>query len=388
MERNLVDGGANAAYPCWLGDRNREPALCRVVSAALATLAFLASGIFAQVAVAQTEEAEEIPADLTHPFMQVDLSRFSSPSGIPAVDPPTDQQVKVAELGRRLFFDPILSSDHSTSCATCHRPEYAFSSRLRLPKGVNDQEGERHAPSLVNRHLGTVQFWDGRAETLEDQALLPIENELELNSSIPEVLKRLEASQEYQQQFAAVFEDGITMDNLAKAIADFERMLVNAESRIDRFVTARDSVLSKSERQGLWLYESKGGCWQCHTGQNYSDEQFHNTGVSWGKDFGRFDHTANESHKGQFKTPTLRNVALTGPYMHDGSFETLHDVVEFYNRGGGKNPNLDSKMKPLNLNPQEVADLVAFLKALNGRYTWESAEVAGSQPDVSDDDAD
>lgn len=308
--------------------------------------------------------------------MQVDLTTFSSPAGIPHVDQPDESQIRIAELGRHLFFDPLLSSDGSTSCATCHRPENGFSTPQTIAEGVGGRKGKRHPPSLVNRHMGTSQFWDGRVASLEEQALEPIKNKDELASSVPDVLKRLNASDEYRKMFAAAFEDGITKENLAAAIAGFERILINAESRIDRFVTARESILSKSERQGLWLYESKGGCWQCHAGQNYTDEKFHNTGVSWGKDFGRFDHTQDDAHKGQFKTPTLRNIALTAPYMHDGSIKTLREVVEFYNRGGDDNPNMDPKMKPLDLSEQEIDDLVAFLEALNGRYAWESTNTS------------
>ncbi len=311
------------------------------------------------------------PADLNHPFLQVDLSQSYSPAGIPEVSALDPRQLEIVNLGRRLFFDPMLSVDGTTSCATCHRPEHGFSTPEALPKGVADRPAKRHAPAILNRHLGTVQFWDGRMNTLEEQALQPIVTENELANTLAAVLQSLAESEEYRQAFESAFEDGITRDNLASAIAGFERILVTGESPIDRFVTARESVLTKSERQGLWLYESKGGCWQCHSGQNYSDEQFHNTGVSWGLDLGRFDHTGDEAHKGQFKTPTLRNVALTAPFMHDGSMRTLREVVEFYNAGGKPNPHLDSRIKPLNLTDQEIDDLVAFLKALNGRYLWE-----------------
>ena len=318
--------------------------------------------------------------NLDHPFLKVDLTFTTSPVGIPNVEKLSERQQKVAVLGRRLFFDPILSVDGSTSCATCHQPEHGFSSPLALPKGVGNRQGKRHAPAILNRHLGKSQFWDGRAATLEEQALKPIETDDEMGNTIEAVLKQLEESKEYRQAFAAAFDDGITRKNLAAAIAGFERLLVTAESPIDRFVTANESILTKSQRQGLWLYESKGGCWKCHAGQNYSDEEFHNTGVSWGSDTGRFEHTNNDEHKGQFKTPTLRNVAITAPYMHDGSIKSLREVVEFYNRGGGKNGSLDPFIKPLNLSDQEINDLVAFLEALNGRYLWESTTLAADEP--------
>ena len=330
-------------------------------------------------------QEETPPADLNHPFMNVDLTPTRSPVGIPEVAPIDEKELQRANLGRRLFFDTALSVDGTTSCATCHRPENGFSSPLTLPKGVGDRVAKRHAPAILNRHLGSVQFWDGRMTTLEEQALQPIETENELANSIDAVLKTLTESPEYRTAFEAAFADGVTKENLAKAIASFERIIITAESPIDRFVTARESVLTKAQRQGLWLYESKGGCWQCHTGQNYSDEQFHNTGVSWGKgDLGRFEHTSDEAHRGQFKTPTLRNVAMTAPYMHDGSIKSLREVVEFYNDGGTRNPNLDSKMKPLELTEQEINDLVEFLKALNGRYIWETSV---TDPSANDSDA-
>jgi len=328
------------------------------------------------------------PADLNHPFMEVDLTPANSPLGIPEIGPLSEQELQRVNLGRRLYFDTALSVDGTTSCATCHRPENGFSSPLTLPKGVGDRIAKRHAPAILNRHLGSIQFWDGRMTTLEQQALQPIETENELANTIDAVLKTLNESPEYRTAFAAAFTDGITKENLAKAIASFERIIITGESPIDRFVTARESVLTKAQRQGLWLYESKGGCWQCHAGQNYSDEEFHNTGVSWGQgDLGRFEHTGEDAHRGQFKTPTLRNVGITAPYMHDGSIKTLREVVEFYNEGGTHNPHLDQKMKPLDLTEQEIDDLVEFLKALNGRYIWETSNNARASADPESESA-
>ncbi len=158
----------------------------------------------------------------------------------------------------------------------------------------------------------------------------------------------------------------MTAANLGRALASFERVLLRGDSAIDRFRRKGDTrAMTVRERQGLWLYESKGRCWRCHAGANFTDEAYHNTGVGWGKaDLGRFAVTKKEADRGRFKTPTLRGVSLTGPYMHDGSLATLEDVVEFYNRGGGANPNLDPVLAPLNLSKDEVRDLVAFLKAL------------------------
>ncbi len=308
-------------------------------------------------------------------FVAMDLRRVVDQTGLPEVEQFTDEELRRVELGRRLFFDTLLSSDGKLSCATCHQPAYGFSSPDALPPGVAGRRGRRNAPSLVNRRWGSLQFWDGRAATLEDQALEPIESENELASSVDEVLQKLGEHDEYPALFDEAFEGGVTRANLATAIAEFERFLVSGNSRIDQFVAARESAdLTRSERRGLWVYESKGGCWKCHSGPNYTDEAFHNTGVSWGReplDLGRHEVTGEESHMGQFKTPTLRNVALTAPYMHDGSLTTLREVIDFYDRGGNENPNHDRKMKRLDLSSQEKEDLEAFLRALTGRHLWD-----------------
>ena len=269
-------------------------------------------------------------------------------------------------LGRRLFFDPILSHDGSVACATCHRPDHGFASPDARPRGIGGKEGTRRAPSLLNRAYGTAFFWDGRTKSLEEQALEPIANPVEMGSNVPDAVNRLKANAGYKEQFAATFDDGITPKNLGRALASFERVLLRGDSPIDRFREkgARDAM-TDAERHGLWLYESKGQCWRCHSGKTFSDESFHNTGVSWGgDDLGRHAVTKADADRGRYKTPSLRGVKLTPPYMHDGSLKTLDDVVEFYNKGGGTNANLDPVVRPLGLSKEELADLVAFLKAL------------------------
>jgi cytochrome c peroxidase len=187
-----------------------------------------------------------------------------------------------------------------------------------------------------------------------------------MGSKLADVVKRLQEHEQYKTLFEKAFPDGVTAANLGNAIAGFERVLLRGDSAVDRFRRKGDhAALTPAERHGLWLYESKGRCWRCHSGANFTDEQFHNTGVSWGKgDLGRFAVTKNDNDRGKFKTPTLRGAALTGPYMHDGSLKTLEDVIDFYNRGGGANPNLDSVLGSLGLTNEEMSDLVAFLKAL------------------------
>jgi cytochrome c peroxidase len=271
-------------------------------------------------------------------------------------------------LGRRLFFDPILSADKSIACASCHQPDHGFASAEARPRGIQGKPVSRRAPTLFNRAYGKAFFWDGRARTLEEQALEPIANPLEMGSSVAEAIKRLQAEESYKTQFAVAFEDGVTDTNLAKALASFERALLRGDSPVDRFrFRGEHAAMSPAERHGFWLYESKGQCWRCHSGSNFSDDRFHNTGVSWGRtpeDLGRFQFTNLDEDRGKFKTPTLRGVGLRPPYMHDGSMKSLEDVVEYYNRGGGANPHLSPFLKPMGLSKDDLNALVAFLKSL------------------------
>ena len=272
------------------------------------------------------------------------------------------------DLGRRLFFDPILSADNSVACASCHRPEHGFASADGRPRGIRGQRLNRRAPTLLNRAYGQAFFWDGRTGSLEEQSLEPIANPVEMGSSVAEAVKRLQASPDYRDRFAAAFDDGVTGPNLGKALAGFERVLLRGDSPVDRFrADGHREGMTPAVRHGLWLYESKARCWQCHRGTNFTDESFHNTGVSWAQlppDPGRFAVTGREEDRGRFKTPTLRGVALTGPYMHDGSIQSLREVVDFYDQGGRANPHLDPILRPLQLTQEERDDLVAFLESL------------------------
>jgi cytochrome c peroxidase len=231
----------------------------------------------------------------------------------------------------------------------------------------------------LNVAFGSSFFWDGRAATLEEQALLPIADARELGSSVEEVVTRLRADAGYAAAFKEAFgAEGVTGRNLGRALASFERTLLAGDSAVDRFRAGNSSTLNASQRHGMWLFESRGRCWRCHSGDALSDGRFHNTGVGWGgADLGRFAVTKRDADRGAFKTPALRGVARTAPYMHDGSLKSLEEVVRYYSRGGNRNPHLDSDIKPLNLSEQEVKDLVAFLEALTGRTAWEKS---GEQP--------
>ncbi len=316
---------------------------------------------------AQTE-APQLPVD----NLPAELSLTDIPAGLASERPVPDDNALTtarAQLGRRLFFASRLSRDGSTSCASCHVPEKGFASSDRVPVGVDGKMGTRNSPTVLNRAYGTAMFWDGRARTLEEQALQPIENPLEMDTQVETVVERLSNDAEYRRQFAEAYEGGVNADNLAKALASFQRVLLSGNSAVDRFHGGEFAALSRQQRQGLWIFESRGGCWKCHMGRNFTDEGFHNTGVSWGQlplDLGRFAVTSRDEDRGRFHTPTLRNVARTGPYMHDGSIATLEEVVAFYNRGGNANPYLDGQLKPLQLSEKEQAALVAFLQALTG----------------------
>lgn len=312
----------------------------------------------------------DAPSSLPKDTLPAKLPLDVIPLGLEARNLPKDHPLTEArvQLGRKLFFDPILSGDNTVACASCHQPDHGFASAEPKPRGIRGQQLVRRAPSLLNRAYGNAFFWDGRAGSLEEQALKPIEDPAEMGSSVAAALERLQANRDYREKFTAAFPDGVTAANLAKAIASFERVLLRGDSVIDRFRRkGAHDALSPAQRHGLWLYESKAACWRCHVGANFTDERLHNTGVSWGKeplDLGRYAVTKSDADKGKFKTPTLRGVSLTAPYMHDGSLKTLEDVVRFYSRGGNANPNLDAIIAPLNLSEDEVRDLVEFLKAL------------------------
>jgi len=307
-----------------------------------------------------------IPKDTLPARLDLDAIPLGlDPRKIPDDNPLSEARV---QLGRKLFFDPVLSGDRTVACASCHQPEYGFTSGAAHARGIGGKATKRRPPTLLNRAYGTAFFWDGRETSLEAQALRPIEDPTEMGAKLADVVKNLQGDKEYKDQFDAAFTDGVTTANLGKALASFERVLLRGDSAVDRFRRKGDrEALTAEERHGLWLYESKAHCWKCHSGANFTDEKFHNTGVSWAgitADPARFGVTKRDADYGKFKTPTLRGVSNTAPYMHNGSIKTLEEVVEFYNRGGDNNPLLDEALKPLDLTKEEKQDLVAFLKAL------------------------
>ena len=285
---------------------------------------------------------------------------------IPADNPQSDAKV---ELGRQLYFDGRLSANDKISCATCHDPKKEWAGHDATDTGIEGRVGDRNSGTIVNSGHMKFQFWDGRAGSLEEQALGPIHNPVEMGETLENVVRKLNAIPGYKRQFQEVFQSDVTADGIAKAIAAFERTIVSGPSPYDRAVAGDKKALSAEATHGMQIFFGKGTCVACHSGPLFSDQSFHNLGVGMNAakpDVGREAVTKDPADRGKFKTPGLRNVANTYPYMHDGKTPTLEAVVEFYNTGGISNPTLDPLMKPLGLTDTEKKDLVEFLKALSG----------------------
>lgn len=250
----------------------------------------------------------------------------------PPSNPLTPQ---IVALGKQLFHDTRLSRDQSTSCATCHNPQLAFTDSHPKARGIRNQTGPRRTPRIANRAWGKSFFWDGRAATLEQQVLGPISNPLEMDLDPAIAARRV----------------GLSVEQLQNALASYVRTILSGDSPYDRHLAGDSTALTPQQQAGLALFRGKANCASCHLGPNLTDEELHATGLD----------------KGRIKTPSLRDAARTPPYMHDGSLATLEDVIRFYNDGGKPHPDLDPEIQPLNLTPAEQASLAAFLHALNGR---------------------
>jgi len=320
---------------------------------------------------------------------------------IPSDNPMTDTKVS---LGRELYFDKRLSVDGTVSCATCHDPANAFTDHTVLAIGASSKFGARNAPTILNAMFAELLFWDGRAASLEEQAKQPLTSPFEMGlRSNDAVVAQVVAVPDYREMFRRVFrQEGITIDSIVKAIAAYERTQLSGNSPFDRFISGDTNAITEAQKRGWELFKGKAKCIECHafttSSPFFTDFKFHNSGIGVNdnelhelthraekmtlsdprghidasvnahqKDFselGRFLVTRRSKDIGAFKTPTLRDVELTTPYMHDGSIKTLLDVVRFYNRGGKNNPNLDEKLRPLNLNEEEMSNIVEFMRAL------------------------
>ncbi len=313
-------------------------------------LTWIATGLLSTLAISNLHAADQ-----------------KAPRGLPAVKSPADNpySAEKVELGKQLYFDTRLSSDNTVSCASCHDPKKGWSNGDKTAVGVGGQRGGRSAPTVLNTAYQSFQFWDGRAATLEQQALGPIANPIEMNLPIEQALEKINAIKGYQEQFQKVFGQPANADNLAKAIAAFERTVLSGDAPYDRYKAGDRQALSPKAEEGMKLFFGRANCSSCHSGPNFTDNGFHNLGVTFNgenADQGRAVISKLSGDKGAFKTPTLRDIARSAPYMHDGSLATLEEVVSYYNKGGTPNDYLDEEIYPLKLTPDQEAAIVTFLK--------------------------
>jgi cytochrome c peroxidase len=314
----------------------------------------------------------------TYASANLDLSKLTI--GTPDVedieypddDPHSEAEV---ELGKMLFFDTRLSKNDNQSCATCHNPELGFSDGLKLGIGTDGNRLGRNAPHIYNLAWASSFFWDGRASTLEEQALGPIVASAEMGMSQELTIERLGGIKGYVTRFEGVYEDGLTFDNVGRAIAAFERTFISDNSAFDQYIAGDETAMSPSAVRGMEIFVGKGNCTRCHDGANFTDDSFHNIGTG-NDDPGRYGVVKDDSLKGAFKTPGLRNIIYSAPYMHDGSVASLEDVVELYNAGGHEgSKDVSPLIEPLNLSHQEKADLVAFMGALTDTVVIDRPEL-------------
>jgi cytochrome c peroxidase len=291
------------------------------------------------------------------------------PTAVPIPSTNLNYQAKV-ELGKQLYFDGRLSKNGQVSCAFCHNPFTGFADPRQTSIGVDGGIGGRQAGTVYNSAFNDTQFWDGRAGSLEEQAIGPIQNPIEMGETHDNVVKKLSKIKGYQKQFRAVFGADVNLQGIAEAIAAYERTILSTNSAFDKYMLGDKKAMDDAAVRGMALFRSKARCILCHNGPNFTDNQFYNLGVPQvgplQEDLGRYNVTRMEQDKGAFRTPTLRSITETAPYMHDGAFKALDEVVDFLDKGGGADPNLAPQMKPLNLTAEEKVDLLAFLKALSG----------------------
>jgi cytochrome c peroxidase len=295
-----------------------------------------------------------------------DKRSFRLPAEIPA--PPENALTpdRIA-LGKMLFFDPRLSGSNAISCATCHNPALGWSDGKSTATGDRMQVLDRATPPIVNLAFNNFFMWDGRFHSLEEQAWGPMTGPTEMHGSQRLILGKLSTLPGYVAAFSKAYPgEGITPDTVAKSIASFERTIISKDSPFDRWIDGDESALSPSAKHGFELFTGKANCVVCHQGANFTDQGFHNIGLRGNTDPGRYAIVPIRILRGAFKTPTLRDVALSAPFMHNGEYPTLEEVVEHYDRGGEQKDNLDPNIKPLNLSEQDKRDLVEFLNSLTG----------------------
>jgi len=372
-------------------------------------IAIAATAFAAWLGAPQAADPPPVP-----PALPLGVSRVMYEISVPADRWPTQEKVA---LGEKLFNDKRLSVDGTVSCSTCHDPKRGFVDHKPQSEGVKQQKGQRNSPTVLNAMFNATQFWDGRAPSLEEQAKLPVLNPIEMAQKSPEdVVAKLQGIAEYAERFKAVFGRDVTYDDMAAAIAAFERTQYAGDAPFDHFIAGETNAIGDSARRGWALFNGKGRCNDCHAVSTanplFSDQKFHNIGIAAHKvdfidrarkaaavvrsgdvkqvdelaiqtefsELGRFLVTKRLNDIGAFKTPTLRNIAATAPYMHDGSLATLWDVMDHYNKGGVANPYLDGGMQRLGLSEAEIDDMVAFLETLTTpRFAAFAKEEMGKQ---------
>lgn len=295
-------------------------------------------------------------------------AKYARPTSVPF---PADNAFtpEKAQLGQMLFFDPRMSGSNYIACASCHNPSLSWGDAL--PRGIGHGMTilGRRTPTILNLAWTELLMWDGRKESLEEQALGPIQADVEMNQDLEQLIAKLSGIDEYRLRFAMAFpKEGLTGETIGKAIATFERTIVSNVAPFDRWIAGDESAISESAKHGFELFNTKANCAACHSGWNFTDGAFHDIGLE-SDDIGRFKILDLPSMKHAFKTPTLRDADRRGPYMHDGSVKTLGDVMRHYNMGGNKRPSLSPDMKPLALSDDEIADVVSFMRTLTSDDT-------------------
>ncbi len=305
-------------------------------------------------------------SSVTMPSISADLTKLQERYKRPVVKEPllnksNEYRIK---LGKTLFFDPRLSGSNWISCATCHNPAMGWSDGLPTAIGEGQKTLSRSTPTILNVAYNHLQMWDGRFKSLEQQALAPIEAEDEMNQNLDELVEELTAIPGYRNLFRdAYIGRGITKETIALAIASFERSIISTVAPFDRWVSGDLGAISAKAKRGFKVFEGKGRCAKCHSGFNFADDGFHNIGLK-SKDIGRFSVKPVDISKGAFKTPSLRNITETAPYMHNGAYATLEEVIEHYVRGGDDKSNISPNFKRVNLTKSEKVELLVFLKTL------------------------
>jgi cytochrome c peroxidase len=324
----------------------KQPTVIRTLTLAVV---IVVGGVIPTFSAQGTEYQLRLPLGLLEQFAY-----------IPADNPLTPDKIA---FGKQLFWDKRWSRSETVACVSCHQPDHGWSDPQQFSLDFAGKPTAHHAPTIINRLFSVQQHWTGRRASIEDQTIQGRDQTPEL------VVQNLGAVPAYQEQFRKVFGTDFSAEGVAKAIAAYVRMIVSGNSPYDRFRAGDTTALLPAAQRGLALFEGKARCVRCHTGFNFTDEDYHNIGVGMeteNPDLGRHMVTKDEADKGAFKTPTLRDVARRGPYMHNGSLQTLEELVDYYDKGGNANPWLSPKSQPLNLTVQEQADLVAFLHALTG----------------------